>query len=120
MLKTRTIIDGVQRAVSGRVGIVGACFEKGQSQDGTQHGPAVFREAEIASHLNQLGYDVKDYGDIRMEGTNSPPQEKSRDFACKHAKIIAEANGQLSRRVIDCLREERTCLAIGGDHSMGE
>lgn len=109
-------MNSIQRA-SNRIGIVGACFDKGQTKDGVQLAPKALRNAGLESHLAEAGWEVKDYGDVYTK--ELPKNDESNEVACKNAHIVAKATQFLQTKVAQCLRDDRLCLTLGGDHSVG-
>jgi len=100
-----------------RIGVIGALFAKGQPINGTELGPKYLRQAGIIKRLNELNYDVKDFGDIEMI-------VEEEDLNDKHSKVrfprtVAASTHQLVNRTVKCLKEDRICLTLGGDHSLG-
>ncbi|CAN8031089.1 unnamed protein product, partial [Ixodes persulcatus] len=50
------------------IGILGAPLRSGQRKKGVEEAPKFLREAGVIQRLEALGYKVKDYGDVAVEG----------------------------------------------------
>src|SRR5438874_9640869 len=63
-----------------RVSILGVPLGFGSSLAGVDLGPAAMRVARLNQRIAQLGYEVRDLGDMRIERpqTPAPPQEKAK------------------------------------------
>src|SRR5205085_10135731 len=66
-----------------RVSIIGVPLGFGSSLAGVDRGPAAMRIARLNQRIAQLGYEVRDLGDMRIERpqATAPPQEKAKHFA---------------------------------------
>ena len=49
------------------VGVLGVPLAYGASTAGVDMGPAALRVARLAERIAQLGYEVRDLGDLRLE-----------------------------------------------------
>ncbi|XP_074600242.1 arginase [Brevipalpus obovatus] len=119
MLQSRSVLQTISRSLTNKVGLIGACFDKGQHRDGTQYGPRSFRDAGLISFLNTFNFDVKDYGDLWTQQDQNESNKSSTIGSCKNSRIVNEANVKLKNCVIKCLQDERICITLGGDHSLG-
>ncbi|KAL1497156.1 hypothetical protein ABEB36_008162 [Hypothenemus hampei] len=102
-----------------RVGILGVPFDKGQTKIGVGNGPAAIRKMGLIERLEQIEgkLDIKDFGDVsyeippNLEHQNVPNMKGYVEFvACNH---------KLSKSVENIINEERICVTLGGDHSLG-
>ncbi|XP_006030846.1 arginase-1 isoform X2 [Alligator sinensis] len=96
------------------LGIIGAPFSKGQVQKGVEEGPAVMREAGLIDKLIAQGYDIKDYGDLMFDDVPD-------DGPChnvKNPRSVGKAKEKLANTVAEVKKSGRTCLILGGDHSL--
>ena len=98
-----------------RVGILGAPCGFGASIAGVDLGPAAMRVARLKQRVAQLGYEVRDLGDLRLEcpSTQPAPQEK-----LKFLREITDACTQIAAEVKSILREGELPVILGGDHSI--
>lgn len=104
-----------------RIGIVGTPHWQGQPLDGTHLAPQVLRHyADLQNTLTELSYNVKDYGDVAVPyySTDSPFQQQGRFAAVQRPRTVGETNRRLSAAVQEILRDNRTVLHLGGDHSL--
>ncbi|XP_067402850.1 arginase-1 [Emydura macquarii macquarii] len=96
------------------VGIIGAPCSKGQARKGVEGAPAAVREAGLIDKLTDQGCDVKDYGDLQFEDILD-------DRPCHNAKnpsCTGKANEKLASIMAEAKKSGRTCLVLGGDHSL--
>jgi len=98
-----------------RVSIIGAPCGFGASIAGVDLGPAAMRVARLNQRITQLGYEVRDLGDIRIDCPTqaSPPQSKT-----KYLREIVAACEKLSDEVQSILRGGEMPIVLGGDHSI--
>jgi len=98
-----------------RVSILGVPCGFGASIAGVDLGPAAMRVARLRQRVAQLGYEVRDLGDLRMECPNdpAPPGVKT-----KFLREIAAANAQLAADVRKILEGGELPIILGGDHSI--
>lgn len=95
--------------------IVGVPLDLGAGRRGVDMGPSAFRIAEVAPRMEQLGYDVKDCGDISVP---IPESISFLDSRARYAKEIGEVCESLFTRVRDIILSDRIPLSLGGDHSL--
>src|ERR1044071_4849079 len=100
---------------SRRVSIIGAPCGFGASVAGVDLGPAAMRVAGLRQRVAQLGYEVRDLGDLRFECPNAarPQREKLR-----YLREIKAACVQLAEDVKKSLRGGELPVVLGGDHSI--
>ncbi len=93
--------------------ILGVPMDLGAGRRGVDMGPSALRLAKLASKLENLGYQVKDIGNIEIpvaEAINS-------DHNPSYLEIIANA----CKRTFDCLislKDNIIPVVLGGDHSI--
>lgn len=98
-----------------KVGIVGAPMSKGQGLEGVDMGPKAIRSGGLITALEELGVDVKDYGDIPFDAKPDVlPNPQARN-----AQFVGAALQKVVDKVKSVLQEGRVCLTLGGDHSLG-
>lgn len=90
--------------------LVGAPFDAFGHKEGSRLGPASLRLAGLGHGLRRLGYDVRDRGDLDIEG---PPEE---DGAPSTAAIAYYR--RLRTTVAESLRAGCLPIVLGGDHSV--
>jgi arginase len=96
--------------------IIGAPIEDGTSVPGTVMGPAALRTAGLIRTLRELGHEVEDSGDLRLEERGPEPA-----LASGSARNIASVAGWarlLRRATYTAMRNGRVPIVLGGDHSL--
>ena len=99
-----------------RVALLGVPVEVGASQGGTLMGPAALRTAGIGRLLEQLGFEVEDYGDLAIpagDSPNGPPPANAKYYDDIKTEIRA-----LSERAWQIARTGAVPIFMGGDHSL--
>ena len=98
-----------------RVSIVGAPCGYGASVAGVDLGPAAMRVARLKSRVAQLGYEVRDLGDLKMD---CPPAPAPSNEKLKYLREIREACELLAAEVKSVLDDGELPVVLGGDHSI--
>lgn len=98
-----------------RVSIIGAPLGFGSSMAGVDIGPAALRVARINQRIAQLGYEVRDIGDLRIERPDylAEPLEKP-----KYLREISRACEDIAVEVQNVLSANELPITLGGDHSI--
>ncbi|KAM4772517.1 arginase-1 [Rhinophrynus dorsalis] len=96
------------------VGVIGAPFSKGQPRGGVEEGPRYLRRAGLIEKLEELEYDVRDYSDLHF--TEVPQDEPFQNV--KNPRTVGQATEKLANTVAEVKKSGRTCLVLGGDHSL--
>jgi arginase len=97
------------------VNILGVPLGYGASMAGVDMGPAALRVARLNQRIAELGYEVTDLGDLRLERPKSQPQPNEK---LKYLKEITNACERLSDEVQDILTSGALPIVLGGDHSI--
>ena len=95
--------------------ILGAPVQTGASQPGCLMGPAAFRTAGLPDTLRELGWEVTDLGDAKMDEVVAP------DHANKALRHLGETIGwiqSLARAAYDAAKSCDRPVFLGGDHSL--
>jgi len=71
--------------------------------------------AKLKRRITQLGYAVRDLGDLPMDQSPSTPEAADK---LKHLSEIKAACTQLAERVEEILKAGELPLVLGGDHSI--
>lgn len=110
------------------VEVVGVPMDLGGSRLGVDMGPSAIRYAGLVAKLSEIGYRVKDRGNIRVadpdEGLATHTYKKveaERMFRGPRAHYVEEivrACEELATVVADIARAGNVPLVLGGDHSM--
>ncbi|WP_226677353.1 arginase [Rossellomorea aquimaris] len=98
------------------ISIIGVPMDLGQMRRGVDMGPSAIRYAGIVERLENLGYDIKDLGDIEIgqaERVHNNP-----DTNLRNLKAVAEASETLAGKVNDAIGSGDFPLIFGGDHSI--
>ena len=103
-----------------KVGILGVPLGFGAATNGSELGVAALRLAHIRGnslieHIREMGYDVKDYGDVECDKPAYVAQVCENP---KYLKEIVSASENMSRGVKQILQDGAIPVIIGGDHSI--
>ena len=98
-----------------RVSILGVPLGFGASMEGVDIGPAAMRVARINQRIAQLGYEVRDLGDLRVERPRQPPPAGEK---LKYLSEISHACQDLCAEVKKILEGGELPVVLGGDHSI--
>ena len=97
------------------VSILGVPLDLGANRRGVDMGPSALRMTGLAEKLRRLGLDVEDRGDVHV----SLPEECSiGEPNRKYAQPIRQACENLAAKAGEILRDGRTPIILGGDHSL--
>jgi arginase len=98
-----------------RVSILGVPLGFGSSLAGVDIGPAALRVARLNQRIAQLGYEVRDLGDLRIARPESHVESTEKP---KYLREISRACEDLATEVYNVLRAGEIPLTLGGDHSI--
>jgi arginase len=98
-----------------RVSIIGAPCGFGASIAGVDLGPAAMRVAGLRQRVAQLGYEVRDLGDLRFDCPTEPPPHGEK---LRYLREIKGACVQLAEDVKKALEGGELPVVLGGDHSI--
>jgi len=97
------------------VGVLGVPLAYGASMAGVELGPAALRVARLNKRIKQLGYKVRDLGDLHVQDTQSAPEPGDK---LKYLREISAACEELAQKVEEILNAGERPLVLGGDHSI--
>src|SRR5512132_738250 len=97
------------------VGVLGVPLAYGASMAGVELGPAALRVARLNRRIAELGYEVRDLGDLHVEQSQSTPQPGAK---LKYLREIRAACEDLTEKVERVLQAGELPLTLGGDHSI--
>jgi arginase len=97
------------------VGIVGAPLDLGQERRGVDMGPSAIRYSGLAERLERLGAEVVDRGNVFAE---IPELAEVGDPHARYLRAILQSCAQTAGGVAEVMREGRTPIVLGGDHSI--
>ncbi|MGI9056683.1 MAG: arginase [Pyrinomonadaceae bacterium] len=106
--------------VDKKIGILGVPLGFGAGQTGSELGGAAIRLSKIrgkylCDHIQELGYEVKDYGDVNISKPNRLVD------VCENPRYLPEmeiASGLMAKSVKEILRNGEFPVILGGDHSI--
>ena len=102
-------------AVGSKVAILGAPLDLGAARRGVDMGPSAIRYAGLADHLERLGLDVRDLGNVEAE---LPEIAEVSDTHARYLPEILAACSKIASRVRDIASEGQMPIVLGGDHSI--
>ncbi|GAE37414.1 arginase [Halalkalibacter akibai JCM 9157] len=90
-------------------------MDLGQIRRGVDMGPSAMRYAGLIEEIQDLGFEVSDYGDITIHRstTGSNQEQKLRNL-----KEIIKTSEELCRELDEILTKGGFPLVLGGDHSI--
>jgi arginase len=97
------------------VGIIGVPLAYGASMAGVELGPAALRVARLNRRIAQLGYKVRDLGDLHVEDAQTTPDAADK---LKYLPQISAACKELAQKAEEVLNASELPLVLGGDHSI--
>lgn len=95
------------------VSIVGSQMDMSAVRKGGDMGPLAIRHAGLIRMIRDIGYQVKDYGDILPMVATSEGSPQMR-----YEKEINEANDRQFRKVLEIHENHEFPLILGGNHSI--
>jgi arginase len=98
-----------------KVSIIGVPMDLGADRRGVDMGPSALRYADLNEKLQELGYEVRDFGDLDVI---IPETHHFGDPRAKYLKEIADACNHLANIVLETRQEGSMPLVLGGDHSI--
>lgn len=98
-----------------RIAIIGVPVDFGAGIGGVGLGPAAMRIACLNRRIADLGYEVRDLGDMNINRPLDPPHCGAR---LKHVAEITQACDALVKEVRGVLEAGELPLVIGGDHAI--
>ena len=101
--------------VGRRVSILGVPLGFGSSLAGVDIGPAALRVARLNQRIAQLGYEVRDLGDMRVARPLAQPDPAEK---VKYLPEISAVCEELALEVKKILEGNELPLVLGGDHSI--
>jgi arginase len=116
LLSAEKLLDlNAPRTSKQGVSILGVPLCYGAEMEGVELGPAVLRVAGLKRRIAQLGYRVRDLGNMTLEESAQPadPHDK-----LKHLREISSACEQLFGEVKKILNSGELPIVLGGDHSI--
>lgn len=89
-------------------------MDMGQMRRGVDMGPSAIRYAGVVEELTQLGYEVKDLGNITIEKV----EEQMESTKLRNLDSVVTMNELLAKSVDEVVSLGQIPLILGGDHSI--
>jgi len=99
------------------IAILGAPSQAGQEQDGTRFGPQALRDAGLTAQLAELGYQVQDWGDLKINHEILTKKTNSRE-SLKNLAAVIKVSQELFTDLNRILSQDCFPIVLGGDHSI--
>ncbi|MCK6255234.1 arginase [Fictibacillus sp. KIGAM418] len=96
--------------------IIGVPMDLGQTRRGVDMGPSAIRYAGIVERLEDINYNVQDFGDIEIARPGTI--EETIETNLKNLQEVSTASEKLADTVSNVIQENRFPLVLGGDHSI--
>lgn len=106
---------GTKPGIDKRISILGVPLGVGGGLEGVDIGPAAMRVAHLNQRVAQLGYEVRDLGDLRVERPQQPAEAGEK---LKYLSEISHACADLCVEVKKILEGGEVPVVLGGDHSI--
>lgn len=98
-----------------QIAIIGAPLDLGAGRRGVDMGPSAVRVASLNARLAELGYEVRDLGNVPVDQPESLPEGPSN---AKYLPQITSICTRLASLVDQVLERHQVPLVLGGDHSV--
>ena len=106
---------GTQSLPTRRIRVLGVPLDLGASRRGVDMGPSAVRVAGLEAHLEALGHQVVDGGNIRVEIAET---QNVGSANARFLQEIADTCTRTAEAVVKSLEDGMTPLVLGGDHSL--
>ena len=97
-----------------KIAILGFPMDLGAGRRGVDMGPSALRYASLEEKLAAIGYKVKDFGDLFIEGAET---QSIRNPKLKYLPEIVRSSKILAKKVESLLNKDFFPLILGGDHA---
>ncbi len=94
--------------------IIGIPMDLGQTRRGVDMGPSVLRYADLTVRLRQLGYSIKDSGDLKVTLRSTLPDDSDEELL----EAITNACNAAYAAALKADINKELPIFIGGDHSI--
>src|SRR6187549_3982598 len=102
-------------SAQGEIAVIGAALDLGQGRRGVDMGPSAIRYAGLEERLANLGYAVRDHGNVE---TAVPEATALRDERARFLPEIHDTCELIAARVAEATTRGAMPLVLGGDHSV--
>lgn len=97
-----------------KIGIIGFPMDLGADRRGVDMGPSALRYAHLEENLESIGYTVRDFGDLYIEGSETL---RIINPKLKYLPEIVRSSNILAKKVEQLLNKNYFPLILGGDHA---
>jgi len=97
--------------------VIGVPMDLGAGRRGVDMGPSAIRYARLHEELTELGYAVRDVGDIKVPVVETLKTNGGEPGGLHHLSAIREACAALAGRLGE-MAEDEFPVVLGGDHSI--
>jgi arginase len=97
------------------IAIIGAPLDLGAGRRGVDMGPSALRVANLNAHIEALGFEVEDLGNVAAD---QPESANPGTTNARYLAQIAATCRELAARVEDAADRGLFPLVLGGDHSV--
>lgn len=97
-----------------RIRVIGVPMDLGQSRRGVDMGPSAVRYAGLEGHLERLGYEVRDHGNLAVPN----PEEDVAETGAKRLAAVTQVCQTIYEVGCRCSAAGEFAIFLGGDHSM--
>ncbi|MEB1807298.1 MAG: arginase [Bacillaceae bacterium] len=98
-----------------KVSIIGVPMDLGQKRRGVDMGPSALRYAGLIEEVEEIGYEVRDYGDLQIDRSRV---KESVPVNLTNLHEVIRVSEELQKEVEKIQEEGSFPLLLGGDHSM--
>lgn len=102
------------KKINKKIGLIGFPMDLGADRRGVDMGPSAIRYANLEEKLENLGYNVTDFGDIDIQILET---QKIKNPKLKYLPEIAKTSKILAKKVEALLTKNYFPLILGGDHA---
>jgi arginase len=102
------------QTINKHIQIIGIPLDLGQSRRGVDMGPGALRYAGLKEHLQKIGYEVEDIGDLHVPIRERLPSRKPTEYAGE-IEQVCQVIYEIGK---EALQKEYIPLFLGGDHSI--
>lgn len=99
------------------IAIIGVPIDLGAGRRGVDMGPSAIRYAGLKDRLEQLGYNVRDLGNITVPLAEQFPSPTP-DTKLRYLEPLISINTTLAEQIATIVQEGVFPLILGGDHSL--
>ena len=106
--------------MSGTVRIIGVPTDFGADRRGVDMGPSAIRYAGLTDHIERLGLECTDIGDLVVPRTDdtTPAAKTSTTARSKFLDEVIEVSEVVDENVVEAIADGTTPIVLGGDHSI--